>query len=253
MGHNVDDGQDEGNRHASGRMTPGVTVVKVLVPGTSSSSEDDGDEGSNEEEEDSSEDDEDDEEPLLKYRRLKSSVTEILSGGKSAAPDTAACLAFHPSFMVLGTQSGALYILDRAGAERNKIVLHHGRVHDVSIEPSGQRIASCAEDGTVAIIPVLGSETPSTHAYGSPVRVCSWTPGIPPRGRVFVCGGDDSKIRVNRRGWFTSNETLRPWGRPVNVVRWCGNLTRKNNRKRLRFRAWEAGDESRPASTKICD
>ena len=51
-----------------------------------------------------------DEEPLLKYRRLKSSVTEILSGGKTTQPDSASCLSFHRSFMVLGTRSGALYI-----------------------------------------------------------------------------------------------------------------------------------------------
>ena len=210
---------------------------------TSSSAGDDGDEGSNEEEDSSEEEEEEDEEPLLKYRRLKSSVTEILSGGKSSAPDTAACLAFHPSFMVLGTQSGALYILDRAGAERNKIVLHHGRVHDVSIEPSGQRIASCAEDGTVAIIPVLGSEAPLTHAYGSPVLSVQLDPGYSTkRDRVFVCGGDDSKIRVNRRGWFTSNETILDRGEgPVSVVRWHGHLVAWANNRGVKIYDLERG------------
>ena len=167
-----------------------------------------------------------DEEPLLKYRRLKSSVTEILSGGKSTQPDSASCLSFHRSFMVLGTRSGALYILDHAGAERNKIVLHHARVHDISIEPSGQRIASCAEDGKIAIIPVLGSEAPLIHTYVSPIVSVQLDPQYSnKRDRVFVSGSEDSKVRVNRRGWFTSTENILDSGEGrVQIVRWCGTL-----------------------------
>ena len=175
---------------------------------------------------DGSDDNYTDEEPLLKYRRLKSSVTEILSGGKANQPDSASCLSFHKSFMVLGTRSGALYILDHAGAERNKIVLHHAPVHDVSIEPSGQRIASCSEDGKIAVIPVLGSEAPLIHTYASPIISVQLDPEYSnKRDRVFVSGSEDSKVRINRRGWFTSSENVLDSGEGrVQIIRWCGSL-----------------------------
>ena len=175
---------------------------------------------------DGSDDNYTDEEPLLKYRRLKSSVTEILSGGKANQPDSASWLSFHKSFMVLGTRSGALYILDHAGAERNKIVLHHAPVHDVSIEPSGQRIASCAEDGKIAIIPVLGSEAPLIHTYASPIISVQLDPEYSnKRDRVFVSGSEDSKVCINRRGWFTSTENVLDSGEGrVQIIRWCGSL-----------------------------
>jgi vacuolar protein sorting-associated protein 41 len=199
-----------------------------VMSSSSSSGEDTGSSevGDNEDSDEDSDENYIDEEPLLKYRRLKSSVTEILSGGKSTQPDSASCLAFHRSFMVLGTRSGALYILDHAGAERNKIVLHHARVHDISIEPSGQRIASCAEDGKIAIIPVLGSEAPLIHTYASPIVSVQLDPEYSnKRDRVFVSGSEDSKIRINRRGWFTSTENILDSGEGrVQIVRWCGTM-----------------------------
>ena len=74
--------------------------ISSFVSSSSSSGEDTGSSevGDNEDTDEDSDENYIDEEPLLKYRRLKSSVTEILSGGKTTQPDSASCLSFTLDF-----------------------------------------------------------------------------------------------------------------------------------------------------------
>ena len=54
---------------------------------------------------------EEEEEPRLKYQRLGSSVTDILS------QDAASCLCVSDKLMALGTHDGTVHVLDYAGNE----------------------------------------------------------------------------------------------------------------------------------------
>lgn len=57
------------------------------------------------------EEEEEEEEPRLKYQRLGSSVTEILS------QDAASCLCVSDKLLALGTHDGTVHVLDYAGNE----------------------------------------------------------------------------------------------------------------------------------------
>ena len=98
------------------------------------------------------EDAEDTTEPLLKYRRVKASVVNILNGGPSTStstststattssmrpPDSVTCAHLHPAALFLGTQSGTLYVLDHLGNELLHLPSHTARIN-ISHQPESQ-------------------------------------------------------------------------------------------------------------------
>jgi hypothetical protein len=206
----------------------------------------------------SDEEEEDTSEPLLKYRRVKASVVHILNGGsaKSASttapdttnsattstplrpPDTITCAHFHPTALFLGTQSGTLYILDHLGNELMHLSSHTARINDVSTDVSGTRVVTCGDDGKVVVHAIQTNMTWSspdmtssnvsstTTSYGRPMLSVTLDPlHSTKRERVFASGSVDGRLRVNRRGWFTSNDTVLHEGEgPVHIVRWTGSL-----------------------------
>ena len=199
-------------------------------------------------------------EPLLKYRRVKASVVHILNGGPSTPnlhtpsvpstsvptsssplrpPDSVTCAHLHPSgALFLGTQSGMLYVLDHLGNEILHLSSHTARINDVSTDTSGTRVISCGDDGKVVVhsIPTnakwsspdvtASSVSSTTTSYGRPMLSATLDPlHSTKRERVFVSGSVDGRLRVNRRGWFTSNDTILHEGEgPVHSVRWTGSL-----------------------------
>lgn len=87
------------------------------------------------------EEEEEEEEPKLKYQRLGSSVASILKS------DTARTMIAHDKFLVLGTQQGHIHVLDLNGNEIMKLEVHSGPVTDMSMDSTGDFIASCSSDG----------------------------------------------------------------------------------------------------------
>ena len=202
------------------------------------------------------------EEPLLKYRRVKAGVIHILTGGsfiqddsgrsinapkqELRPPDAATCIVLHKTCMVLGTQSGAVYVLDHVGNEISRHSVHTARVNDVGIDSTGQRIVSCGDDGKVVVYssPSRGGPIDSNSVgsggswssggevssqvtnYGRPMLSAAIDPAIVgKRERVFISGCADGRLRVNNKGWFRSSDTVLHEGEgPVHLVRWEGSL-----------------------------
>ncbi len=51
----------------------------------------------------------------------------------------------------LGTMGGAVHLLDHNGHVKRTIRSHRLRVNDVSVDLSGDFVASCSDDGTVVV------------------------------------------------------------------------------------------------------
>ena len=105
-----------------------------------------------EDNDDDGDDDEEDEEeeelePRLKYERLGNDLSQILS------KDAASALSVHPKFCALGTHWGVIHILDPQGNNivGKEINAHTTTVNQITIDATGDHIASCSDDGRVVI------------------------------------------------------------------------------------------------------
>lgn len=104
--------------------------------------EEEGEEEEDGEDEDDKEEGEDeDEEPKLKYQRVGADALELLKR------DASSCMVVYEKFLALGTHWGAIYILDLYGYEIKKFNSHTATVNELSIDASGDFIASCSDDG----------------------------------------------------------------------------------------------------------
>eukprot|EP01113_Clastostelium_recurvatum_P018176 TRINITY_DN2143_c0_g1_i1.p1 TRINITY_DN2143_c0_g1~~TRINITY_DN2143_c0_g1_i1.p1 ORF type:complete len:931 (-),score=291.81 TRINITY_DN2143_c0_g1_i1:56-2848(-) len=181
--------------------------------------EEEGEEEDEEEEEDDDDDEGDDEEPKLKYQRLGASVTEILKR------DTASCMATHERFLALGTQWGVVYVLDFNGNEIKRFAPHSKNVNELSIDLSGEFVASCSEDGKVCISALYSPES-ADFAYHKPISSVSMDPEFAKKStRQFCVGGKAGQLVQNKKGWFGRADTVLHSGEgPIHAIRWRGTL-----------------------------
>eukprot|EP01100_Stratorugosa_tubuloviscum_P003657 TRINITY_DN188_c2_g2_i1.p1 TRINITY_DN188_c2_g2~~TRINITY_DN188_c2_g2_i1.p1 ORF type:complete len:925 (-),score=372.33 TRINITY_DN188_c2_g2_i1:105-2879(-) len=171
-----------------------------------------GEEGGEEEEEEA---------PKLKYHRLTSSVNDII------VRETATCLTSHDKFMALGTSSGKVYILDFAGDLIQSYEAHNHPIMDISIEISGEFVASCCNEGKV-IIKSLYSKEIIEHSYKRPVLSVAIDPEFSRRDtRQFVCGGKAGQLVLNTKGFFgfsSKNQILHSGEGTIFAIKWRGSL-----------------------------
>ena len=71
-------------------------------------------------------------EPTFKYQRLGGSVAKIL------AADAATCLTAHVKFLALGTEGGAVHVLDLGGNEIRRFSPHSAAVTDICVDVTGE-------------------------------------------------------------------------------------------------------------------
>ncbi|KAJ1619992.1 hypothetical protein T492DRAFT_915524 [Pavlovales sp. CCMP2436] len=201
-------GGAEGNGHASEGSEGGEDG------GAEGSGEESGSEGEGEGEGEEAED-----EPRLKYQRLGASVAELVK------TDTARCLAVHTRFLVLGTGSGLLVVLDFNGNEVRRFTPHSGVVNDICVDAAGEYLGSCSEDGTVVVQSLYDPAEASTHWYHSPVKAMALAPDFSSSRRVFACGGLSGQLMLNTRGWLgAKDEVLHAGEGPVIAIKWHGQL-----------------------------
>ncbi|KPU75594.1 uncharacterized protein Dana_GF22734, isoform B [Drosophila ananassae] len=94
---------------------------------------------------------EDENEPKFKYQRLTNDLKTILNA------DAVTCTAVHPKFLILGTFRGRVYLLDHQGNSVDSQLSKSGRhthqvaVNKVDVDPKGEYVATCSDDGKVNI------------------------------------------------------------------------------------------------------
>jgi len=172
-----------------------------------------------EESEDSEEsEEEEDEEPQLKYQRLGAGVTDILK------KDSASSLYAHDKFLVLGTLSGHVYMLDFNGYLIKSFKPHEKKVNGLSVDQNGDFVASCSDDGKVVIVNLFGDDV-STHSYSREVLSVALHPQYSKKRRTFCCGGRENQFLVNTQRFYgTKDNVLHQGEGPIHAVQWRGHL-----------------------------
>ncbi|ELR10906.1 7fold repeat in clathrin and VPS proteins repeat-containing protein [Acanthamoeba castellanii str. Neff] len=165
------------------------------------------------EDESDEEDEGEDEEPKLKYQRLGFSVLEILKD------DSATCM--H----TLGTRTGMVYLLDFTGNMIKKYSNHSAAVNEISIDETGEYLASCSDDGRVVIHGLYSNEMVE-FAYRSPILSVALDPHYArSKKRSFACGGRAGSLVLNVKGFFrSSNNVIHAAEGPIYAIAWCGSL-----------------------------
>ena len=179
---------------------------------------------------------EDTEEPRLKYDRLSSDIKGVLSSG-----DSASALAVHDKFIVVGTQWGKLYLLDALGNDLSQTQPQFGRdgrhthsvaVSQISIDHSGEYVASCSTDGRLIITGLYTSENNYAFNNKRPVFSVALDPifGRTGSGRRFMIGDDNGVTMYEKSGFLNRYKSLTlsdGTDGPIRVIKWRG-----------RFAAW---------------
>ncbi|EKM55080.1 uncharacterized protein PHACADRAFT_142974 [Phanerochaete carnosa HHB-10118-sp] len=165
------------------------------------------------------EDEDDDEEPALKYERLGGSVHDLL------VKDSASALAYSHQRLALGTHSGIVHLLDMQGERTKSVKPHSASILDMSLDETGDFIATASMDGQVVIYSL---STPEVYSFDKkrPMRTVSLEPNFAKRStRAFVCGGLAGNLILHEKGWLGHKETVLHTGEgPIWQARWRGRL-----------------------------
>ncbi|KAF9458458.1 hypothetical protein BDZ94DRAFT_1270495 [Collybia nuda] len=190
--------------------------------GSEESEEDDEDDEGEDEDEDEDEDEEeedDDDEPALKYERIGGALPDLLK------KDSGSALTIANKLMALGTHGGIVHILDLTGKRVKSYKPHLASIVDISMDVTGDFVATASIDGQVVIHSL---STPESYSFDMkrPMRTVALEPNFAKRGtRAFVCGGLAESLILREKGWLGHKETTLHSGEgPIWQVRWRGRL-----------------------------
>ncbi|CAI9735685.1 sorting-associated 41 homolog isoform X1 [Octopus vulgaris] len=183
-------------------------------------------EGGKEEEES-----EEEAEPKLKYERLVNDLTKILN------KDAASCMAVHSKFLALGTHNGAIHILDHAGYNIKDIQAHNNTVNQISIDDSGDYIASCSDDGHIIITGLYSSENDQSKNFDRPIKAIALDPQFskPGSGKHYISG--DDKLVLGEKNFLGryKNYVLHKGEGPIRNIKWKSFLIAWANDKGVKI------------------
>lgn len=160
-------------------------------------------------------------EPKLKYERIGNAMNTILNGEECAS-----CMAVHPKFLALGTHYGVVHILDHQGnpSSSKKYPSHTTAINQISIDQSGDYVASCSDDGRVVINGLYSSENNVQASFDSPIKSVALDPEFSKkRTKMYVTGG--TKLILTERGWFRNKATVLHEGEgSIRTIKWRSSL-----------------------------
>eukprot|EP00058_Branchiostoma_floridae_P023305 XP_002608795.1 hypothetical protein BRAFLDRAFT_125598 [Branchiostoma floridae] len=173
-----------------------------------------------EEEEDSESDESEEEEPKLKYERVGNDLSDILR------KDAASCMAVHEKFLALGTHWGMVHVLDHQGnrISSKEYAVHQTTVNQISLDQNGDNMASCSDDGKVAVHGLYSTDDNILMNYDCPIKAVALDPNFSRHnsGKMYVTGGD--KLNLHEKGWLSRYKTqeLHKGEGPIRVIKWRG-------------------------------
>ncbi|XP_077978241.1 vacuolar protein sorting-associated protein 41 homolog [Glandiceps talaboti] len=173
-----------------------------------------------EDEEESSSEESDVEEPKLKYERIGNDLQNILDRSK----DAVSCLAVHSKFLAIGTHWGLVHVIDHQGnnISGKEFACHTTTVNQISLDDNGDYIASCSDDGRVAVHGLYETEDNQLQALDYPVKAVALDPKFsrPNSGKQYVTGG--TKLVLSERGWLNRLKTtiLHQGEGQIRTIKW---------------------------------
>ncbi|KAJ3030993.1 UNVERIFIED_CONTAM: Vacuolar protein sorting-associated protein 41, partial [Siphonaria sp. JEL0065] len=182
--------------------------------------EDNNGQSSNEDEleDEDEEEEENDEEPVLKYQRLSGILADTLK------KDAVSTMSVSDRFLALGTHWGVVHILDMSGNNVKRFECHFACVNDISIDTSGEFVASASDDGKVVINSLYTPEVfPFKHKR--PIKCVALEPDYSRKpSRNYVSGGTGEELTLTGKGWFSSVDTVIGSGEgAIWAVQWRNN------------------------------
>eukprot|EP00301_Raphidiophrys_heterophryoidea_P026852 c9357_g1_i1.p1 GENE.c9357_g1_i1~~c9357_g1_i1.p1 ORF type:complete len:1120 (-),score=336.69 c9357_g1_i1:335-3694(-) len=163
-------------------------------------------------------DDDDEDEPKLKYERLGNSALDILH------TDHASCLFVFQRFLVLGTRAGRVFVLDFKGNKIREFFSHTSVVNEVSVDKSGEFIASCGDDNRV-VVNGLYTPEPVIHSFSHVVKFVAIDPHYKTKTSKVVVHGGPGQLLATAKTWFTSkHQVISHEKAPIHALQWRGSL-----------------------------
>ncbi|XP_043069865.1 vacuolar protein sorting-associated protein 41 homolog isoform X5 [Drosophila bipectinata] len=141
---------------------------------------------------------EEENEPKFKYQRLNNDLKTILNA------DAVTCTAVHSKFLILGTFRGRVYLLDHQGNSIDSKLSKSGRhthqvaVNKIDVDPKGEYVATCSDDGKVNITGLFSSSIDQTLDLQKCIKVVALDPN--PKSCIdrFIVG-DEKLVLYNRK------------------------------------------------------
>lgn len=99
-------------------------------------------------------------------------------------------------------------------------------VTQVSIDTNGEFIASCSDDGNIALYSLYASDSqPVLTNYKRPVKAVALEPDYSKKSsRLFASGGMAEALNLSGKGWFgNSNAVIHSGEGPVYTIQWHRN------------------------------
>ncbi|XP_066028938.1 LOW QUALITY PROTEIN: vacuolar protein sorting-associated protein 41 homolog [Pocillopora verrucosa] len=185
--------------------------------------DDDEEDEDDDDEEEGSEEDEDEVEPKLKIRKNWKCHDTILNGEECAS-----CMAVHTKFLALGTHYGVVHILDHQGnpSSSKKYPSHTTAINQISIDQSGDYVASCSDDGRVVINGLYSSENNVQASFDTPVKSVALDPEFSKkRTKMYVTGGTKGCFDFDRETWFRNKSSILHEGEGnIRTIKWKASL-----------------------------
>nr|XP_017034718.1 vacuolar protein sorting-associated protein 41 homolog isoform X2 [Drosophila kikkawai] len=141
--------------------------------------------------------DEEEIEPKFKYQRIANDLKNILN------TDVVTATAVHPKFIVFGTFRGRVYLLDHQGnsvdsnLSTGESQTHQVAVNQIDVDPKGEYVATCSDDGKVKITGLFSCENNHSLSFGKCIKAVALEPDPKSRTRKFIVG-DDKLILYER-------------------------------------------------------
>ncbi|XP_064554035.1 vacuolar protein sorting-associated protein 41 homolog [Drosophila montana] len=173
---------------------------------------------------DSGTDEEEEVEPKFKYQRIGNDLRNILN------TDVVTCSAVHSKFLIFGTFRGRVYLLDHQGNSVDSNLssgdrhTHSVAVNHIDVDPKGEYVATCSDDGRVNITGLFSCENNQNLSHGKFIKVVALDPEVKSGVRRFIVG--DDKLTLYERNLL---KKLKPCELcavegSVLAICWQGNL-----------------------------
>ncbi|ALC40404.1 lt [Drosophila busckii] len=137
-----------------------------------------------------SEEEEEEVEPKFKYQRIGNDLKNILN------TDVVTCSAVHSKFLIFGTFRGCVYLLDHQGNSVESNLsngdrhTHSVAVNHIDVDPKGEYVATCSDDGKVNITGLFSCENNQNLSFGKFIKAVALDPETKTGVRRFIVGHD---------------------------------------------------------------